>query len=38
MLILNNNSMTRSNHTIIRLTVYLAQVTKYRYKVLKGDI
>ena len=28
----------RGNHTISRLTVHLVWVTKYRYKVLKGDI
>ena len=28
----------RGSHTISRLTVHLVWVTKYRYKVLKGDI
>jgi len=26
------------SHTVTRLTVHLVWVTKYRYKVLKGDI
>ena len=28
----------RGNHTVSRLTVHLVWVTKYRYKVLKGEI
>ncbi|MEM7769298.1 MAG: IS200/IS605 family transposase [Cyanobacteria bacterium P01_A01_bin.37] len=28
----------RGNHTISRLTVHIVWVTKYRYKVLKGEI
>ena len=28
----------RGSHTISRLTVHIVWVTKYRYKVLKGDI
>ena len=28
----------RGSHTITRLTVHIVWVTKYRYKVLKGDI
>ena len=27
-----------SSHTVTRLTVHIVWVTKYRYKVLKGDI
>jgi putative transposase len=32
------NKQRFNGHTVLRLTVHIVWVTKYRYKVLKGDI
>ena len=33
-----NNIYRHNNHSVTKLTAHIVWITKYRYKVLKGDI
>jgi putative transposase len=33
-----NNTYRHNNHSVTQLTAHIVWITKYRYKVLKGDI